>query len=147
MFPCLLVGLMIAAPAPKDAPKREAPSLVGEWEGEKAVAGGKELPVPAGGVGFTFNADGTVTMREGKRAPRQLRYTADPKKDPAEFDILPPDDKPERGVFVGIYKIEGDTLTVCAAVGPPGTARPTTFESTPGSEARLVVFKRVKKKE
>jgi uncharacterized protein (TIGR03067 family) len=147
MYPCLLLCLAIAAPAPKDVPKKDAPSLVGEWEGEKATANGKDLPVPPGGVGFTFNADGTMTMREGKRAPRPARYTADPKKDPAEFDILPPDDKADRGVFVGIYKIEGDTLTVCAAVGPPGTARPTKFEAPEGSNVRLVVFKRVKKKE
>jgi uncharacterized protein (TIGR03067 family) len=149
MYPSLLIAVAaaIAAPAAKDAPKKDTGSLVGEWLAEKGVAGGKELPMPEGGVGFNFNADGTMLMWEGKRTPKALRYTADPKKDPPEFDVLPADGKPERGIFVGIYKVEGDRLTVCVATGPQGTARPTKFESPDGSEHRLVVFKRVKKKE
>ncbi len=149
MTTSLLIGLAlaVAAPGPKEPPRKEAASIVGAWEAEKGTAGGQDLPIPPGGVGFEFAADGSVTLREGKRAPKLARYTLDPKKDPAEIDITANDGQPNRGVFAGIYKLDGDTLTMCVVVGPPGTARPTRFESPAGSEARLVVFKRVKKKD
>jgi uncharacterized protein (TIGR03067 family) len=40
----------------------------------------------------------------------------------------------------GIFILEGDELTVC--VGPAGRARPTAFESRPGSGHRLYLLKR-----
>src|SRR5262245_61862798 len=108
MVPSLFVILALTAGAPgKDPPKKDAPSIVGEWEGEKAVAGGKERPAPDGGVTLTFTADGKFVVREGKREREQGTYKTDTKKDPAEIDILPPSDKAETGTIRGIFKIEG----------------------------------------
>src|SRR5262245_13250929 len=96
MYSSLLVGLAVTlgCPGAKDPPKKDAPSIVGEWVGEKAVNSGKELPVPEGGVGFTFTEDGKVMVREGKREkPDGGTYKVDAKKDPAEIDLMPPADK------------------------------------------------------
>ena len=150
MYASLLVGLAVSLGAPqkdKDPPKKEAASIVGEWVGEKAVAAGKELPVPEGGVGFTFAEDGKVQIREGRRdKPDSGTYKVDAKKDPAEIDLIPPPDKKEPMVL-GIYKIDGDTLTLAFAKGPGagGGGRPTKFESPEGSEVIVITMKRAKK--
>jgi uncharacterized protein (TIGR03067 family) len=144
MHASLVVGLALSlgAQGAKDDPKKDAP-IVGEWLGVKAVAGGKERPVPAGGITFAFTADGKFIVKEGKREkPDEGTYKLDAGKDPAEIDILPPAEKKDRGAIQGIYKVDGDTLTICLARGP-GVERPKKFESPEG--VMLMTFKRAKK--
>jgi uncharacterized protein (TIGR03067 family) len=51
---------------------------------------------------------------------------------------------PDKGkTFLGIYKLEGDTYTICRPVDP-GKERPTAFATRPGSGLMLVVWKRPK---
>ena len=144
MYPSLLIGLavVVAAPAPKEAPKKE-PTIVGEWIGEKAVSGGKELPVPPGGIAMGFNADGTLTLHEGGKGNAKTgSYKVDPKKNPAEIDLVPPADKKD-DTILGIYKLEGDTLTLCFQKG--SGERPMKFESPEGDRTVVITMKRVKK--
>ncbi|HKB05256.1 MAG TPA: TIGR03067 domain-containing protein [Gemmataceae bacterium] len=146
MYASVLVGLAVAigAPKAKDPPKKEA-TIVGEWVGEKALAGGKELPVPDGGITFTFSADGGLTIKEGNRPkPEAGSYKANPKKDPPEIDLIPPPDKKEPQLQ-GIYKLDGDTLTLCFSRGGPGGERPKNFESPEGSQVIVMTLKRAKK--
>jgi uncharacterized protein (TIGR03067 family) len=147
MYTSLLTGLalLVAAPGPKDAPKKE-PTIVGEWVGEKAVSGGMELPVPKGGITITFTKDGVVAVVEGGRAkPDNGSYKVDPKKDPPEIDLIPPDNKKEPTVL-GIYKLDGDTLTLCFDRGGGGASdRPKKFESPAGSSTIVMTLKRGKK--
>jgi uncharacterized protein (TIGR03067 family) len=140
----VLIGLALTlgAPGVKDTPKKDPASIVGEWVGEKAVSGGKEKPVPEGGISFTFTADGKLMVTEGKREkPDAGSYKIDSKKNPAEIDIMPPPDKKEPTIH-GIYKIDGDTLTIC--IGHE-TDRPTKFESPEGAKTMLMILKRAKK--
>jgi uncharacterized protein (TIGR03067 family) len=145
MLASLLVGLTMSVGAPgKDSSAKDPPSLVGEWVGEKAVAGGKEKPVPEGGITFTFTADGKLSVKEGKPDKNDTgTYKTDPKKAPAEIDIIPPEDKKEPTVL-GIYKLDGDTLTLCFGRGKEGS-RPTKFESPEGSQTIVITLKRAKK--
>src|SRR5688572_13877191 len=113
MHSALIIGLAITvgAPGAKDPPKKE-PTIVGEWIGEKATRGGQEKPVPAGGISFTFTADGKLTVKEGAREPKEgATYKLDAKKNPAEIDIIPPAGKDEPTIL-GIFKIEDDKLTI-----------------------------------
>lgn len=143
MTAVLILALTVAAPGKKDADAKEA-SIVGAWAGEKAVAGGQEKPVPEGGITFTFTADGKLTVKEGPREkPDTGSYKLDPKKDPPEIDIIPPEDKKDPPLL-GIYKLDGDTLTLCFSHGKGG--RPTKFESPEGSDTIVMTLKRVKKK-
>jgi uncharacterized protein (TIGR03067 family) len=137
-----MLGVVLAVGAPGEKDKKEGPSIVGEWDGVKAVRGGQERPNPEGGVVVTFSADGKITIVEGgKPKDEQGSYKVDTKKNPAEIDVTAPK---EEGTYPGIFKIEGDTLTVC--LGDKGsTERPTKFESPDGSKILLLTFKRAKK--
>jgi uncharacterized protein (TIGR03067 family) len=135
------IALVLAAPGAKDAPKKEPPSIVGEWVAESGIRGGRpDNPPP--GTTLRFTKDGKVIIQEGNDGrAMEGTYTADSKKEPAEVDIVPP--ATEKGPTIqAIYKIEGDTLTMCFSMGGD---RPKTFDSAAGSETMLVTCKRVKK--
>jgi uncharacterized protein (TIGR03067 family) len=145
MFACLMISLTlgVGAPAGKDAPKKEE-SIVGEWAGESMVRGGKVRPVPEGGITFKFTADGKLIVNEGNRGEREVgSYKLDSKKNPSEFDLTPPPEKSDKPVL-GIYKLDGDTLTLCVS-DDDGAARPTKFESPDGTRIMLMTLKRAKK--
>jgi uncharacterized protein (TIGR03067 family) len=149
MYPSLLVGLAVslAAPAPKEPPKKE-PSIVGEWVGEKLVMGGKEVPPAKGvkGMRFTFAEDGKFTAHGDADKPDTGTYKIDAKKDPPELDLIVPTGKATEATL-GIYKIEGDTLTICITFtfGQKGAKRPAKLESPDDSDVMLMTFKRAKK--
>jgi uncharacterized protein (TIGR03067 family) len=146
MYPSLLtaLALTVAAPGPKDPPKKDTDRLLGAWAGEKAEAAGMPLPVPVGGMTMEFQPDGKLVIKEGAKPPEAAGYTADPKKDPHEIDLTPPAAGGKVMTMLGIYKVEGDTLTLCLTVG---AGRPTKFESAAGQATMLLTFKRAKKKE
>ena len=142
MHATILLGLAlaVAAPAPKAAPKKE-PTLVGKWLGETSVQGGQPQ-APMDGEVVTFAADGSVAIQSGKaKEVVGTTYTSDAKKSPAEFELVMPGAPPGMKPCLGIYKIDGDTLTLCFNVEGE---RPTKFESPAGSKAMLVTLKRVK---
>ena len=142
MTPVLLtLTLTLAAPGPKDA-KKDPPSLVGEWTAEGAVSRGKpDNPPP--GTTWTFAADGKSVLRiGGGKEMVEGTYKTDPKKDPAEIDITPGIKK--EGTMRGIYKVEGDTLTLCLA---DEEERPKAFDAPAGAKRIVITFKRVKAKD
>jgi len=135
------LALVLAAPGTKDAPKKDPPSLVGEWVGETGIRGGKPHNPPPGTT-ITFTKDGKMTMKEGPGDKvMEGTYTADPKKDTPEIDIVLVPAMRE-STIVGIYRIEGDTLTMCFSMGGD---RPRAFESPAGTQVMLVTCKRAKK--
>lgn len=141
----LLVGmaLVVAAPAPKEVPKKEAPGIVGVWNLEKAEFGGMLLPLGTEGkqLSLTFAEDGTIIARKnGKEEPGPSRFTHDAKKSPAEIDLTEGRPGAKEMTTKGIYKVEGETLTICMT---PIGDRPTNFDS--GGQSMIMTFKRMKK--
>jgi uncharacterized protein (TIGR03067 family) len=145
MNPILLaLALTVAAPGPKDPPKKDVDPLLGQWVGEKAETGGMPLPVPVGGMSMEFKPDGKLVMTDGGKPPEEAGYKADPKKDPHEIDVVPPAAGGKVMTMLGIYKVDGDSLTLCLAAAGE---RPTKFESAAGQATILLTFKRAKKKD
>jgi uncharacterized protein (TIGR03067 family) len=142
MTPALLVmAVTLAAPAAKDA-KKDLLTLVGEWAAESAVEEGKPSNPPPGTT-WNFTADGkSILTIGGGLGTTESTYTTDAKKTPAEVDVP---NGPKGTPLRGIFKVDGDTLTLCMV--DKDQERPKSFESAATSKAILITLKRIKKKE
>jgi len=128
-----------AAPRLKDPPK-DSLSLVGTWEFACLRSNGSDKTL-AVTFEWQFTAGGHWLIRtDGKTRPGESRYSADPNADPAAIDL---DDGPGTSLRQGIYRVDGDTLTVC--IGSGLANRPTAFEAPKGSLSFLYTFRRVRK--
>lgn len=139
----LVLAVMLGAPGPKDRPKKDVDPLLGEWVIEKAEVSGQPVSDKAGEWTMDFKAGGKIISRERANAPEEWEYTANPKKDPPEIDIIPAA-KRKSPSMAGIYKVEGDTLTIC--VGDIDK-RPTKFETSARNAQAIFTFKRVPPKD
>ena len=135
MFASAMLAISVVVGAPAGKEKAELPKIEGDWVVEKYIQGGKENEKRTG-MHFSF-VDGKVIVKE---EGADIGYTVDPKKNPATIDLIS-----GKGNIPGIYKIEGDVLTICFPKGGT-TETPTKFESPDESPVVLMTLKREKKK-
>jgi uncharacterized protein (TIGR03067 family) len=142
-----ILGLVGAGAAAPDEPKKSAVEeelarFQGTWQLISAETDGKamsEESVRSIQVSIKGNKH---TVRFGdKVVVHDVSFEIDPSQSPRTVtDTL--NEGPDKGKqILGIYKLEGDTLTSCTA--PIGKDRPTEFTAKPGSGHTLRVFKRV----
>lgn len=144
---CVLVVLatpMLLAAGNDNDVKKELKALEGKWKAVALEAEGNPLPKEAiPDFTYIIGADGKATgkMAEGEYT---ATMTVNPRKDPKTIDNLH-ESGPQKGKKqYGVYKLEGDKLTVCMT--PPGSAevdRPKDF-ITKDSTNVMFVFERVK---
>ena len=131
--------LVVAAPAPKEAPKE--PTHVGDWLVESVMVAGQVQSVPPGMI-IRLGADGKFERR-GPDGTVVIggTFTVDAKQTPAQIDIKHQDDQQAGPTSKSIFKLDGDTLTICT---DHNDSRPKKFESLAGSNSVLMVLKRKK---
>ena len=140
------LALTVAAPAIKDKAPDPAAEIVGLWELERTEGGrGRPEKQRAAPLRYRFGKDGTWTILEGDREvvpARAVKIDGTAKPATLDFTIA----KDSLQLALGIFKVEGDTLTICSAF--PDKDRPTKFEGTGGDidYHQLAVFRRVKAK-
>lgn len=140
----MLSALLVAAPALK-APSAKDVGLEGEWVLVDQVIRGKPDKITRRFV-LVFQADGVCLSGNGTdEATYHFHFVIDGTARPMEIDMK---SHPKAGDkwAPGIFRVEGDTLTVCQATSVD-EKRPTKFEPSADPPNWLYVYKRVKKKD
>ena len=126
---------------------RPSESVVGRWSLVSLVRNGEDETsrsvTNAGGVVYyTFNADGTFRIVLGDSVRETGTWSVDTTVSPKFFNHIPDvDGKP--GPYVpGIFKIEGDTLTISIMAPNPARNHPTQFRSSAADGSWLLVYRR-----
>lgn len=127
---------------PEEAAGRR--EIAGSWGIRRWESFGVRRPIVAGagyGVHMILRPDGTdwTPFDRYGVAGAAASFRVDPRTSPARIDRTT--DDPTRPIVKGIYRLDGDTLTICWA--RPGDPRPSSFE--PGPDVDLVVYRLFKK--
>lgn len=139
----LLAGLASATHADQPTePTRKAESkartdaelVEGTWVIVGLEAGGKAEPeANYRGNTLTFTQN-KATLKEGKYAPIDFAWALDPTKSPKTIDLT------AKAVTIrGVYRFDGDDLTLCLSIGPN---RPTDFATKAGGDTEVFTLKR-----
>jgi uncharacterized protein (TIGR03067 family) len=132
------VACTAAAQQPAAKKKTDLELIQGTWwiVGLES-AGKKQSEKGIGGNTITFakvrSAD-TATLQEGPYPKVEFTYSLDETSSPKAIELSA---KGTRAL--GIYKLEGDDLTICVSLGGP---RPTEFATKVGGDTELFVLKR-----
>jgi uncharacterized protein (TIGR03067 family) len=138
----LLIGLA-EPPRGARADDKIKTELEGTWQAESVVDSGKENK-GASDFKLTFKGD-TFTLRKGEKVVVRGRFTLDARKKPCAIDstITEGPDQAKGKASRGIYRHEGDKLTMCFAQAGQ-EKRPTEFSAPGGSNHVLLELKRAK---
>jgi uncharacterized protein (TIGR03067 family) len=142
----LTVGLLLGFAAPvradEEAIARGRKALAGTWQAVSyALDGQKVAAEDLKHVRLHFDADGlAIAQRDGKTFLAS-KTTIDPTMEPATMDIAFIEGNDKGRTSLGLYRIEGDVLTICRSA--PGKPRPSSFSSEPGSGLTLMSCRRV----
>jgi uncharacterized protein (TIGR03067 family) len=136
--------LMLGAEESKDA-KADLKKLDGSWKVVKLIYNGenftKEDDIT---IAMEFK-DGVATVRASesiKKEYAKVRFTLDPSVTPKLLDLSIIAGAQKDAKMEGIYKLDGDKLTLCVKV--LGNGRPAKFESPEGESIALVELTREK---
>jgi uncharacterized protein (TIGR03067 family) len=113
----------------------------GKWTMETVTRDGKKDDAFTGASRVHEGGKYTMKGAEGKTLPTsEGTFTVD--ADKKAFDMKPSGGRYKDKTLLGIYKIDGDMLTI--AFAEPGKDRPTKFESKEGNGVVVAVMKKAK---
>jgi len=147
ILPVLVALYLGFAPAagPKPDRRSDLEKMQGTWDRTHLTIGGRLQEEPP--------ADGKIEIKgthlQFPTPADSWTITLDPKRDPKWFDYRGNISFAKDGkfpsntdtIYRGIYRLEGDTLTICSVRNGSEKDRPTKFKST-GGAVWLQVFKR-----
>lgn len=115
--------------------------LEGKWMIESLTRDGKADDSMKGATRIHTGDKYTITPAKDSKAPMtEGTFTVDEAK--KTIDMKPTSGRYKGKTLLGIYKIEGDTVTL--AFGDADKSRPTAFDSKEGSGVVVAVMKKAK---
>lgn len=143
MFASALFVVALGMPGGAAGQKADAEKLAGTWTMTAAERLGKSIPIPEGTETLTFSKDGKVVLRSKGRPDKAGTFAVRAGKTYLEIDLVNPKEADkEKRVARGLYKLDGDTLTIAASPnGGWGDPRPNSFDS---EDWLLMILKRQK---
>ena len=141
-----LTAMILLLGGAADDPPKKTPTVAeelqrfqGTWNVAAWEEGGKAADVK--GRTVFFGANVFVFLRGGK--PHQAGAAQlDPGKSPRTVNLSVKEGEGKDGVMLGIYALEGDTLTLC--LDPQGQSRPKDFKPEADAGFTLVTLKKTK---
>jgi uncharacterized protein (TIGR03067 family) len=118
-----------------DANKAEVEKLQGKWVRDAIETAGNK----SAGRNITLEIKGEQWVVTSSNGETRVTYSVDASKTPKQIDMILKNSQGNEVTWHGIYKIEGDTLTLCRATGD----RPTEFKAEEQG-TYLTVWKRAK---
>jgi uncharacterized protein (TIGR03067 family) len=130
-------GSLAAAPVPekKDPTKEDQEKIQGTWTIESIEDGGR-APDGVGKLKLAFTGDKCKVM-VGDETRKEHTFKLDATAKLRSIDL-----RSGEKLVHGIYKLDGDTLTIC--MDESGEKRPEEFAAKKETRTTLVVLKRVK---
>jgi uncharacterized protein (TIGR03067 family) len=138
----LILSVLAAAPK-EDASAKDLARMQGDWACDSFVRDGMKLPDDDAQALFRTVKGNGYTVYLFDKAIGKGTLKIDATKSPRTIDFAPAGAAGKGGPVLGIYKLEGNTLTLCYAGA--GTARPKAFAAKEGSGHTLTVWLREKK--
>jgi uncharacterized protein (TIGR03067 family) len=132
---------VVGEPAKENKEKKE--NLDGEWSMVSGTADGQPMAEQMVKTGKRVAKNGETTITFNGQMFFKAKFTLDPSKKPATIDYDMTEGFTKGKKQLGIYKLDGDTVTFCFA--SPGGERPGDFTAKGGSGRTLSVWKRDKK--
>ena len=139
----LTIGLVLGAGQPKKAEvKNPADELQGGWSMVLLFVSGEETPLEQAKSGELIVEDDVYRSKLGANVETST-IKIDAAKKPKEIDFTYTSGFSKGKMIKGIYKIDGDDLTICRGLSPE-TNRPDEFAAPTDSNLLLVTWKRSK---
>src|SRR5262249_18958673 len=121
----------------KAAPRADADALQGAWKVVRRVRNGEEVGEKKAGPVRLYFRGAKVYEMVGEFFVEEYGFTLDGEQNPAPSDLT----SARTGTTEAIYRVKGDTLTLCRPMNPD-VERPATFASKADSDLELLVLKR-----
>src|SRR5262245_38366925 len=140
----MVVCLQLAGDDAKDkAIKADLEKLQGVYKMVSLEVDGKSVPEDKL-KSSTLTIKGDKYIIKVNDQTYETQMTLDPEKKPKSIDMKFLDGANKDKSALGIYKIDGDTFTMCRGLNP-GQTRPQDFGTWPDTNTFLVVWKKEKK--
>jgi uncharacterized protein (TIGR03067 family) len=137
---CLGFGASAATAAPDDD-KKDSERLQGSWKMASLNVNGEKVPDDAIEMAKLVVKDDQYTITLGEQTTSAAKFTMDSSKTPKQVDFKYTEGLQKGQTAKGIYKLDGDTFTMCRSLTEEGD-RPAEFTAAADSGRLLVVWTR-----